>query len=259
MKRIRFVFKYFAHAVTARNTGGFGIHSPLIFNFIQYVLKERQPFYCFEEIEKVRRKNLNDHRIIHVNDLGSGRSETKKISAIASKALKQPKQAQILFRTIQYFKFEKIMELGTSLGISTLYMAAASSKKTCITLEGCNETAEVAQRNFRQLGMDKINLIECNISEQLASVFKEYGQQDFIFIDANHRYEALKNYFEVCIEHTHAKSVIIVDDIYWSAGMEKAWNEIKQHPRVTTTLDIFHMGIVFVNPILVKKHYKVRC
>ena len=150
------------------------------------------------------------------------------------------------------------MELGTSLGISTMYMAAASSQESCITLEGCSETANVARDNFRQLGMNDILLIECNISDQLENILKEYGIQDFIFIDANHRYEALKQYFEICVSYTHKNSVIVVDDIYWSAGMEKAWDEIKNHPHVTTTIDIFHMGIVFVNPILSKKQYKVR-
>lgn len=127
--KIRFIYKYLAHIFTAKNTGGFGIHSPLIFNFIQYVLKESYPYYVFEKIEKIREKNLSDNRTIEVKDFGCGKNGTRKISSIASKALKQPKQAQLLFRIIHYFKFEKIIELGTSLGISTLYMAAASSKK----------------------------------------------------------------------------------------------------------------------------------
>lgn len=258
MKKIRLAFKYLRHAFSARNSGGFGVHSPLIFNFIQYVLKEKHPYYIFREIEKIRRKNLNNHNTIDVNDLGSGKSESRKISDIAASAVKPPEQAQLLFRIIAYFRYKKIMELGTSLGISTMYMAAASSHESCITLEGCCETANVARENFRRLGMDDILLIECNISEQLENIFKEYGIQDFIFIDANHRYDALKQYFDNCVKYTHDSSVIVVDDIYWSTGMEKAWKDIKNHPRVTSTIDIFHMGIVFVNPVLSKKHYKVR-
>ena len=258
MKKIRFILKYLHHVFTARNSGGFGVHSPLIFNFIQYVLKEKHPYYIFREIEKIRRRNLNNHNTIDVKDFGSGKSETRKISDIAGLAIKPQEQAQLLFRIIAYFRFKKVMELGTSLGISTMYMAAASSQESCITLEGCSETANVARDNFRQLGMNDILLIECNISDQLENILKEYGIQDFIFIDANHRYEALKQYFEICVSYTHKNSVIVVDDIYWSAGMEKAWDEIKNHPHVTTTIDIFHMGIVFVNPILSKKQYKVR-
>ena len=259
MKTIRFAFKYLMHVLSARNTGGFGVHSPLIFNFIQFVIKEKNPYYVFEAIENIRRNNLNNHRTIHVNDFGNGKSERRKISAIAKVALKKPKQAQLLFRIIRYFNCQNILELGTSLGISTLYLASASSHERCITLEGSSEIADVARQNFRRMGMENTLLIECNISKQLEHVLKEYGVQDFIFIDANHRYEALKQYFETCVAYTNKNSVVVVDDIYWSAGMERAWKEIKNHPQVTTTIDIFHMGIVFLNPVLEKKHYKLRC
>ncbi|MEA4936058.1 MAG: class I SAM-dependent methyltransferase [Paludibacter sp.] len=258
MKKISYILRYFRHAITARNTGGYGVHSPLIFNFIQYVLKEKHPYYIFREIEKIRRKNLNDHRKINVTDFGSRKSESREISCIAALAVKPPEQAQLLFRIICYFRCKKIMELGTSLGITTMYMAAASSHESCITLEGCSETATVARENFRKLGMNDILLIECNISEQLENIFKQYGCQDFIFIDANHRYEALIEYFDLCANYSCDNTVIVVDDIYWSDGMQKAWNEIKNHPRVTTTIDIFHMGIVFVNPVLSRKDYKIR-
>ena len=257
-KKIRFILRYIRHAITARNTGGFGVHSPFIFNFIQYVLKEKHPYYIFKEIEKTRRRNLNDHRRINVTDFGSCESKTREISEIATVAVKPPEQAQLLFRIICYFKCKKILELGTSLGITTMYMAAASSHESCITLEGCSETANVARENFRKLGMTDILLIECNISEQLENIFKEYGSQDFIFIDANHRYNALIQYFDLCINNCFDKSVIVIDDIYWSTGMQKGWKEIKNHPRVTATIDIFHMGIVFLNPVLSKKNYKVR-
>jgi predicted O-methyltransferase YrrM len=259
VKIIRFAFKYFRHVLSARNTGGFGVHSPHIFNFIQFVIKEKHPYYVFEAIENIRKNNLNNHQTIHVKDFGNGKSERRKISAIAKVALKKPKQAQLLFRIIRYFRFQKVMELGTSLGISTLYLAAVSSPEKCITLEGSSEIAGVARQNFREMNMEEIILIECNISEHLENVLKEYGDQDFIFIDANHRYEALKQYFETCVAYTNKNSVVVVDDIYWSAGMEQAWKEIKNHPQVTSTIDIFHMGIVFLNPMLVKKHYKVRC
>lgn len=258
MEKFNYILRYIRHTITARNTGGFGVHSPLIFNFIQYVLKEKHPYYIFREIEKIRRKNLNDHRKINVTDFGSRESESREISEIASVAVKPAEQAQLLFRIICYFRSKKILELGTSLGITTMYMAAASSHESCLTLEGCSETANVARENFKKLGMNDIQLIECNISEQLEDIFKQYGSQDFIFIDANHRHDALIQYFDLCVNNCFDKSVIVIDDIYWSTGMQQGWTEIKNHPRVTTTIDIFHMGIVFVNPVLSKKHYKIR-
>lgn len=127
-----------------------------------------------------------------------------------------------------------------------------------MTLEGCPETVSIARENFKELGVTNIELITCNINEMLEDMLKKHGEQDFIFIDANHRYEALIEYFSICVNYLKGNSIIVIDDIYWSKGMEKAWSEIKEHPQITATIDIFHLGIIFFNPELKKKHYKIR-
>ena len=258
MKIIRLVVRYGKHILTARNTGGFGVHSPYIFNFIQGVLKEKHPFYIFNRIEQIREKLCHDNRTIQTVDFGTGKSGVRIIADIASKASKQPKIAQLLFRIIQYYRFNDVLELGTSLGISTMYMASATKDGYCMTLEGCPETASIARANFNELGATNIKLITCNINEILEDILKKQGKQDFIFIDANHRYEALIEYFNTCVNYLKDNSIIVIDDIYWSKGMEKAWTEIKEHPQISATIDIFHLGIVFFNPELKKKHYKIR-
>ncbi len=200
----------------------------------------------------------NDKRTINTLDFGTGTGGIRKIADIASKASKPPKIAQLLFRIIQYYRFKDVLELGTSLGISTMYMASASENGRCITLEGCPETASIARENFNKLGIPDIKLITCNINEMLEDVLKENGKQDFIFMDANHRYEALIEYFAICVNYLKENSIIVIDDIYWSEEMEKAWTEIKEHPQISATIDIFHLGIIFFNPELKKKHYKIR-
>jgi predicted O-methyltransferase YrrM len=258
VKNIRLTYKYLAHLLTARNTRGHGVHSPFMFNFIRYVLEEKHAFYIFKHIERVRKAMLVDSRMIDVTDFGTGKSGERKVADIAEKALKKPELAQLLFRTISHFGCKYILELGTSLGISTMYMASVSSKSQCITIEGCSELANIARQNFDKLGLKQIKLINSNIDEQLGNILTEYGQQDFIFIDANHRFEPLMHYFEICLNHIGDNSIIVVDDIYWSPEMEAAWKVIKENPRVKSTIDIFHMGFVFFNPILTKKHYKVK-
>lgn len=201
---------------------------------------------------------LSNERTIEVTDFGTGESKQRSTADIARKALKSPRQAQLLFRIIRHSGHKNILELGTSLGISTMYMASVSSKCRCITLEGCPRTSAVAQQNFDRLKLSQVKLINCNIDEELENILIAYGQQDFIFIDANHRFEPLMRYFELCVNHIGEDSVIVVDDIYWSPEMEIAWKSIKEHPRVKSTIDIFHMGIVFFHPMLTKKHYKVQ-
>jgi len=251
-------YRFCIHFLTARNTKGFGIHSPFVFNFVQYVLYEKHPYYVFQKIEEVRKSLLSNHNLINVTDLGAGKSRLRKVSDIASKSLKRKKYAQLLFRIGHYFKAQNILELGTSFGITTAYLASVSSTSKVVTLEGCTETLKIAGNNFRKLGFDNVQMIEGNIDTTLFSTLDNFDKLDFVFIDANHRNEALISYFEQCLRKIHKTSVIVIDDINWSEGMLQAWEKIKLHNRVTSTIDLFELGIVFFNSDLVKKHYKIR-
>jgi predicted O-methyltransferase YrrM len=258
VKQIRQVLKYLYHCITARNTGGFGVHSPYVYNFIQYAIREKYSYYIFDEIEKERKILQKNKKTIRVTDFGTGNNRTRQIAEIASKSLKNKKQAQFLFRIIRYLNCRHVVELGTSLGITTLYLATGNKNISCTTFEGCPETAELARQIFQKKKAKNISLIEGNINETLDIQLKKISSPDFIFIDANHQGSSLIEYFETCLNYSTTKTIIVVDDIYWSADMEKAWKTIEENPRVTTTLDLFHLGIVFLNPDLTKKHYKIR-
>lgn len=258
MKQIKFILRYIKHIFTARCSYGFGIHSPFVYHFTKFVIYEKNPFYIFPLIEARREELKNDQRTIDVTDFGTGKSGKRKVSVIARNSLKHPRCAQLLYRISNYLKPDIILELGTSLGITTSYLAAANKNSNCITMEGCPETAKIAQETFEALGLNNIQLITGDINKQLPALLKKTEKPDLIFIDANHSYEAVLKYFEECATHIHDKSVVIIDDIHWSKGMEKAWNEIIKQPRITASIDIFHMGIIFFDSGLAKKHYKLR-
>lgn len=255
---LKFIYHYLHHFITARNTGGHGIHSPFVFQFVQNVIYEKHPFYIFRTIEQYRKMLLADNSEIFVTDFGARKNRQRKISDIARKSLKSKKFAQLLFRTAVYFRSENILEFGTSLGISTAYLAASSESVRVITLEGCPQTAAVARKIFGKTGLKNIEIIEGNIDFTIDYAIEKFQALDFVFIDANHRYESLLSYFEKCIGKVHARTVIVIDDIYWSDGMMQAWDEIKRNPKVTSTLDLYELGIVFFNTDLNKQHYKLR-
>jgi len=258
MKKFRLAYKYCLHFLIAQNTRGFGVHSPFMYNFTRFVLYERHSFYAFEAIEKIRLILIKDKRVLNINDYGTGCDRKRSVADIAKKTLKSPKQAQLFYRFANYLKVRNILELGTSLGLTTSYLASSSIDIKCISLEGCPEIAQVAQNNFDKLGIKNITLITGNIDDTLAHVLIESEPLDLIFIDANHRKEAVLRYFEQCISKVHKDTILIVDDIYWSSDMEQAWHSIKMHSLVSSTIDIFHMGIVFFNSDLHKIHYKMR-
>ena len=258
MNRFRIIIKYFFHFVTARNTGGFGVHSPFLFQFTRFVLFEKHTFYNFKSIESLRKLLKNDKRIINITDFGTRNNRSVTVASVASTSLKSAKYGQLLFRIAHYFKTINILELGTSLGITTAYLASPSATIKCVSIEGCPQIAAIAIENFKKLAIENVEIVIGNIDEKLPDALAEFESLDLIFIDANHQYDAVLNYFEMCLPKITNDSIVLIDDIYWSKDMEKAWDMIRSNPCVTSTIDLFQLGIVFFNADLHKKHYKMR-
>ena len=258
MNHLLYILKYITHFFTARNTRGFGVPSRFLFQITRFVLCEKHSYYIFQSIENLRSKLKKDYRKVRITDFGTGNNRTETISEITNKSLKSAKYGQLLFRMVHYFKARDVLELGTSLGITTSYLASASSEIQCVSLEGCHEIAELARENIDKLTIKNIELVAGEINNTLTIVLDQTNKLDFVFIDANHQSEAILNYFNLCLSKVHSNTVIVIDDIYWSIDMEKAWKKIKAFPQVKSTIDLFELGIVFFNPDLHKKHYKMR-
>lgn len=255
--------KYFSYYLKASNGRGHGTHSPFVFDFITNVLNDDRDFYAYTAVEKQRNKLLKDERSIEVNDFGAGSSvlavNTRKVADIARSSLKPKKYAQLLFRMVNYYEPQNILEIGTSLGITSAYLAMAGKKGKLVTLEGSAEIANIARHNFQELGLDTIELTEGNFDETLPVVLNRYASFDFVFIDGNHRMEPTLRYFEQLLPVTHTDTCLIFDDIHWSEEMEQAWEEIKKHPQVTSTIDLFFIGIVLLRKAFKEKqHFVIR-
>jgi len=260
MKKIHLIIHYIKYFITARNQHG--IHSPFVYELYNNVIKDQTPFYVFSDIESIRAKLLLSKLEIAITDFGAGsvvnKSNKRYINDIAKNSLKAPKYAQLLFRLVNRFKPANVLELGTSLGVTTMYLAASNSKMNVTTVEGCLNIAKVAQINFDKLGLKNINLVNKPFEEFLPHYLKTVSTLDFVFFDGNHTKEATLNYFNWCLDKINQNTVFVFDDIYWSEGMNEAWNEIKQHQKVTTTIDLFAIGIVFFKPDLSKEHFVLR-
>lgn len=250
--------KHTKHFFLAKHTGGHGVHSPYFFQFTQFVLNEKYPYYSFDKIERLRNSLLIDKRRLNIVDFGTKGNRTESVASIAKTSIKPKRQAQLLYRIANYIKAEHVLELGTSLGVSTAYLASASSQIQCVTMEGSPEIAEIAIKNFQTLGLNNIQVVVGDIDVTLENTLKEFSKLDLVFMDANHRSAAVLNYFESCLNSVSMFSVVVIDDIYWSDDMETAWKTIQEHPRVTTTIDLFHFGLVFFNTDVNKMHYKMR-
>lgn len=213
----------------------------------------------FKPIEKIRKSLLKNRTEINVTDFGKdGLKSKKKISKIASNSLKSKKYARALYRLVKLINPTHILELGTSFGMSTAYMSIANPKAKVVTVEGSDSISKIAQDNFTKLQLENIHLVTGTFENTLSSTLNYLPQLDFIFIDGHHQKEATIKYFEMCLTKSHTKTVFIFDDINWSKDMQEAWSILKQHPQSTLTIDLFMMGLVFVNPGLSKQNIELR-
>jgi predicted O-methyltransferase YrrM len=255
--------KYLSYFLTASNGKGHGVHSPFVFDFITHVLNDKRQFYAYQELEQVRRDLLSDNTVLTIEDFGAGstihKTNQRKVSDIARSSLKPKKYGQLMFRMVDYYKANTIVELGTSLGITTGYLASGNLKGQVYTFEGARQVAAVARKNFEKLSLNNIEVIEGNFDNTLQPQLNKIGNVDFAFVDGNHREEPTIQYFEQLLTKASEYSVFIFDDIHWSKGMEAAWKHIQQHSSVTLTIDLFFIGLVFFRKEQkVPQHFRVR-
>jgi predicted O-methyltransferase YrrM len=255
--------KYLRYYFTASNGKGHGTHSPFIFHFITKVLGDRQHYPAYDTVETLRKEMLNNQTLLTIEDLGAGsvvsKTKQRSIASIARHAAKPAKFGQLLYRMVKAYQPAHILELGTSIGITTSYLSIAKPDATIITLEGAATVAAVARQNFKNLQLQNISLIEGNFDDTLLPAITRLTTIDFCFIDGNHRQEPTERYFRQLIPALHNDSILIFDDIHWSPEMEAAWETIKAHPSVTCSVDLFFIGIVFFRKeFKEKQHFTIR-
>jgi predicted O-methyltransferase YrrM len=267
--KFQLAIKYLQYYLTASNGKGHGIHSPFVFEFITKVLNDKTIYPAYKQVEALRQQLLKNETLLTIDDPGAGSSISKTdqrtVASIAENAAKPKKIGQLLYRIVKYYQPKTVLELGTSLGITTSYLATANPKASVITMEGAKTVAAVAKENFKILKLQNIELIEGNFVDTLLSVIGQSGTTvegstvNLAFIDGNHRREPTERYFNQLLPKINNNSILIFDDIHWSREMEQAWETIKSHEAVRCTIDLFFIGIVFFRQeFKEKQHFIIR-
>jgi predicted O-methyltransferase YrrM len=233
------------------------IHSPFFFDFYINVLKKSKT-NTLPEIEDLRNRLLVNPSEIEVTDMGAGSahftSPKRALSKIAAIQLSPETLCAFYLRILHFLEAKRVVELGTSLGITTLYLAAYKPSQI-FTFEGSASIANVALTNFEYFNTKNIELIEGNIDSTLPDFLQSPAKINFALIDANHRYEPTLRYFHLLSKRMADKGIIVVDDIHYTPDMEKAWNELKKHELVYASVDLFRCGLLFFDPVLNKQHF----
>ncbi len=261
--QLRQFFRFYFAAVTK-----YQLHSPFVFDMVMAVLEDSRWFYAFDDVETLRQAALESDVLMNVTDYGTGAVVQKNATSphtsavplrdIARRSASSIGQGQALFRLADWAKPSTVLELGTSLGFGILYLALAAQQAKIISLEGCSECAAAARNHFEMLKVDHVEVLDGPFEKTLMPALQKLQSLDFVFIDGNHRSGPTLAYFEQCLPFAHPKTVFVFDDAHNTPDMVEAWQRIRQHPRVTLTVDFFDLSLAFINPdFREKQHWQV--
>ncbi|MDI3527144.1 MAG: hypothetical protein PWR03_1327 [Tenuifilum sp.] len=243
--------------------GGYGIHSPFVFDLYTNVIGINKSEPIFKAIEAYRKEMIKSdigiiRKTIAENMNGGFRGELVKLKKLASVVAVPPHLGRLLYRLANHFKPKVMLELGTSVGISSLYIALANPEGYLYTIEGDEAVLGIAQKRFESFNVKNIKPICSTFETELPRLKDEVDKFDFVFIDGDHNGNKLLQYFDVIQNKLTDNSVVIVDDIRWSSDMEDSWNELIAKPEVTVSIDLFRCGILFFRGGIAKQHFKLR-
>jgi len=256
MGRMYTSLQFISHILRSRKWSAF--HSPYLFQLFTHCCKDQPGNPSFNEIESKRKELLSTQESISRRDFGAGsvyqlKEEKVPISQIARSSLSYPFQCRFMSRLATFSKSIHILELGTSLGISTAYYAFGAPQGRVDTVEGDPEVVTKAVGLFNSLHLKNVT-IHCETFDDFISKYKpSAGKIDLLFLDGDHRMEATLQYYQGLRKYFHPGTIVIVDDIYWSKAMTSCWEKLISFPEVTQSVDCFHFGLLFFKPDFLNK------
>ena len=244
-----------------RSTNQHGVHSPFVYELVTRCFYDKSYYPTYDTLRAHREHFLKDSSTIEVTDFGAGSrvftSNSRKVAKIAKTAGITKKRQRLLLRLMQYLNVKNSLELGTSLGMATAAMSLGQPEAPIQTVEGCPATAQKAQAGFDAFHLDNVAL-HIGPFDDFFDQLTADTKYDLIYLDGNHSEQHTIEYFNRLIDHTHSTSIMILDDIYWSKGMQRAWEYIKDHKEVRVTVDTFYWGLVFFRKEQAPQHFTIR-
>ncbi|PHN08379.1 O-methyltransferase [Flavilitoribacter nigricans] len=247
-------FKFYWRAQTC-----YDVHSPFVSALVANTIEDHRWYYIFDDVTALRETLALNDDPVGVVDHGAGsqlgHKKTTSVCKIARYSAIDPAAGRLLFRICKFLHPASFLELGTSLGVSAFYQMAANRNARFITVEGNPEIAAIARQNFQKAELDQIRVFEGPFREVLPGVIRDNDRIDFFHFDGDHRFQPTVDYFEQCLQLAHNDSVFCIGDIYWSEEMERAWQQLRKHPRVRLSVDLFHFGLLFLRSEQIEKEH----
>ncbi|MCW3077139.1 MAG: class SAM-dependent methyltransferase [Bacteroidetes bacterium] len=252
---------FIRHWLTATRKGH-NVHSPFVYKLCEEIFYNNSAFYDFEQLEEIRSALKKNKTILNIEDFGAGSKtmpqKRRSVTEIAKSGISTQKQSQIIYKLINFFYAGTIIELGTSLGLNTLYLAMANKKARLYSIEGSRELFDFSSQLINEAKVKNVTLMNGKFDDELPVLLNQINKVDVFYVDGNHTYESTLQYFRSALPKRTNDSVFIFDDIYWSHGMTRAWHEIKNDAHVTLSIDAFYFGMIFFKQEVKEKvHLKI--
>lgn len=261
MRVIFIIFRYIKYWFTAKRRHN--IHSPFVFDLINNVFRDRTKYEDYQVLHQFKRELLRRKDSIETVDFGAGagrnlyRTIMYPLGMLIKRRSPHKKRLELLFRLSKYVMPKTILEFGTAAGVSAAYLIKGHPSAMMITMEGCAGLANVAEENFQKLGLHIEDVVIGDFKVILPKVLDRFQELEFVFFDGNHRKDPTLDYFNQCVPLVNQNSIFVFDDIHWSKGMQEAWKEIQDDPRVSMSIDLFWFGLVFFKEGVAKQNFRI--
>jgi predicted O-methyltransferase YrrM len=212
-----------------------------------------------QKVEQRRSALLASTEVVPIVDFGAGNPDSRRSAeemakgvestcrvADACAASKPAFWAKLLFKLVRHLQPSTCVELGTCVGISAAYQAAAlelNGKGQLVTMEGAPEIARTARETLEAVGLGNASVVTGSFQAMLQGVLERNKPIDYFFNDGHHDHDAVLAYHKQVSPYLADGAVIVFDDISWSPGMRKAWETIEADPATAATFDLRAIGI----------------
>ncbi len=230
--------RYYTALRRYKRSKGFGIHSPFAFNFVLKVLRERCPFYAYDNIHASRWQ---------VTQLASSKKERRGLVSF--------KYAKMIFRITSHFNPQSILQIGTNHGIVSKSLLSVSSTSNLYTYLGNRNlhniyesiTADVASRILK---FD-------DIKQAITEYHNNLNAENQPFIVINKIDKDAKLIVETASKAIKENGIVIVCNINHDQIIKDSWQEIKSSMNHGMSFSNDKIGVVVGLKHLPLQHFSL--
>lgn len=237
------------------------LHPPWIYSLYQKAFRERNIREEWLEFEALRKQLCKSQQEIRFLDPSSGLEQVRTIGQQATRTLLSKGGAQFLSVLTDHASCCAVLELGSSLGISALYLARKN--RPVVTIEGAAPIANEARAAFQQFPDLDITLLEGRFDEMLPKAFELLNaipgkQPILVWLDGHHEGKATNKYIDAIVNQFGTRAIFVLDDIRWSSGMFNAWQQQVHNPHWKIKIDLHRMGVLLAETNLSPGTFRLR-